>query len=46
MKDQTDILDQTDEEILAFTVADEALEAAAATEAGARLPTNGSYVCC
>jgi hypothetical protein len=32
MNDQPDRLDQTDEEILASTVSDEALEAAAGTE--------------
>ena len=34
MDDQTDHLDQADEEILAYTVPDEALEAAAGTESG------------
>lgn len=46
MNDQTDALDQTDEEILAATAADEALEIAAAAEGAGRYPTNGSYVCC
>jgi hypothetical protein len=34
MTDQTDTLDQTDEDILSYTVSDEALEAAAGTERG------------
>jgi hypothetical protein len=35
MNNQTDTLDQTDEEILTYTVSDEALEAAASTDRGA-----------
>jgi hypothetical protein len=35
MNDQTDHLHQTDEELLTYTVADEALEAAAAVRGGA-----------
>jgi hypothetical protein len=35
MNEQTDDLDQADEEILTYTVSDEALEAAANTERGA-----------
>ena len=34
MNDKTTTLDQTDEEILTYTVSDEALEAAAGTERG------------
>jgi hypothetical protein len=43
-------LDQADEEILTYTVSDEALEAAARTERGARptflRPTHGGHYCC
>ncbi len=35
MNDDTTCLDQADEEILTYTVSDEALEAAAGTERGA-----------
>jgi hypothetical protein len=34
VNEQTDDLDQTDEEILTYTLSDEALEAAAGTETG------------
>jgi hypothetical protein len=34
MNDQTDHLDQTDEDILSYTVSDEALETAAGTHRG------------
>ena len=34
MNDETTTLDQTDEEILTYTVSDDALEAAARTERG------------
>jgi hypothetical protein len=37
MNNQTDHLDHADEEILTFTVSDEALEAAAGAEAGVAL---------
>ena len=40
MDDTTiDNLDQADEDVLTYTVSDEALEAAAGTERGAALPT-------
>jgi hypothetical protein len=39
MNDQTDTLD---EDILSYTVSDEALEAAAGTERGAGAPTGGT----
>jgi hypothetical protein len=35
----TGTLDQTDEDILSYTVSDEALEAAAGTERGVKFPT-------
>ena len=43
MNDTASDLDQTDEELLNYTVSDEALEAAAGTERGI---TNGSWNCC
>jgi hypothetical protein len=43
--DTTD-LDQADEEILAYTVSDEALEAAAGTERGALTGWRFSINCC
>jgi hypothetical protein len=45
----TGTLDQTDEDILTYTVSDEALEAAAGTERGAALgflPTRGTLLYC
>jgi hypothetical protein len=48
MNDKTTILDQADEDILTYTVSDEAIEAAA-TAAGGAEPTHGvSYFagCC
>jgi len=44
MNDQIGHLDQTDEDILSYTVSDEALEAAAGTQRDR--PTNGSWNCC
>lgn len=40
MNDQTDDLDRADEDILTYTVSDEALEAAAGTEGGTRPRSN------
>ena len=37
MNDETTTLDQTDEDVLSYTVSDEALEAEAGTERGARV---------
>jgi hypothetical protein len=46
MDQQTDIdLDQADEEILTYTVSDEALESAADTEGKARHLTRQSFPC-
>lgn len=45
MNDQTDHLDQADEEILITTVCDEALEAAAGTEAGASMCPTPVWSC-
>ena len=47
MIDDTTNLDQTDEEILAYTVSDDALEAAAGPERGAQLTCewNGGCSC-
>jgi hypothetical protein len=46
MNEQTNALDQADEEILAFTVSDEALEAASGTERGAGLSCGGGGSYC
>jgi hypothetical protein len=47
MDQQTDIdLDQADEDILTYTVSDEALEAAAGTERGGPTPFVVTNLCC
>ena len=48
MNDETTTLDQTDEDILTYTVSDEAIEAAAGIERGAAVTHAVSYFrgCC
>ena len=50
MNDQTDTLDQADEEVLTYTVSDEALEDAAGTLRGAlkhtTIPPHSVFDCC
>jgi hypothetical protein len=46
MNDDTAALDQADEEILTYTVSDEALEATAGTERGANTITAGTFLNC
>jgi hypothetical protein len=46
MNEQTDDLDQVDEEILASTLSDEALEAAAGTERGWTWRPSRGVLCC